>query len=249
MSKQRLIALDALRGLALVQMILYHALWDGVFLFGWNIPLFHTNAAFVWQQVICCTFILLSGFCLFFSRRPVRHGLVVFGWGGVLSLVTLLIMPENRVLFGVLTLLGSCMVLVGLTARWLKNLPSLPCAIVCFILFCFTRNSAAGSWGLGAFSLSLPASWYKSWISTYLGFPMAGFFSTDYFPLIPWLFLFCLGFFLHGICQQKPALLRIFQQFPEPILPWIGQHSLVIYLLHQPVIYLTVWGISSLFAT
>ena len=53
--------LDAVRGCALASMILYHAAWDLVYIFGVSWPWYRGMGAYVWQQSICWTFILLSG--------------------------------------------------------------------------------------------------------------------------------------------------------------------------------------------
>ena len=62
-------ALDSLRGLLILNMIAYHALYDVVYIL--NIPIFwYTGqAGYIWQQSICWGFILLSGFCFRLSRR------------------------------------------------------------------------------------------------------------------------------------------------------------------------------------
>ena len=64
-------------------------------------------------------------------------------------------------------------------------------------------------------------------------------FSTDYFPLLPWLFLFWVGYFLHQLAGR--AGMEPLRRSVCPPLGWmgrhsLGRHSLVIYLLHQPVI-------------
>ena len=115
--KKRYWILDEIRGITLCSMILYHTVWDLVYIFGHNWKWFQTDAAFFWQQSICFTFILLSGFCFSLGKRKFRRGLVVFGAGVLISLVTELFMPQNRIRFGVLTLLGSCMLLIALTQK------------------------------------------------------------------------------------------------------------------------------------
>ena len=57
---RRWAALDNLRGLTLLSMIAYHACWDMVYLFGADWGWYRSAAAYVWQQSICWTFILLS---------------------------------------------------------------------------------------------------------------------------------------------------------------------------------------------
>ena len=107
--------LDELRGLDLLSMIGYHACWDLIFLFGMSATWYTGWQGHVWQQSICWVFILLSGFCLPLGHRPLRRGLIVSGAGALVTAVTLLFMPEDRVVFGVLTLLGAAMLITGLS--------------------------------------------------------------------------------------------------------------------------------------
>ena len=54
--------LDELRGLDLISMMLYHGMWDVVFLFGITQKWYIGRPGFLWQQSICWVFLLLSGF-------------------------------------------------------------------------------------------------------------------------------------------------------------------------------------------
>ena len=105
--------LDELRGLDLLSMIGYHACWDLIFLFGMSAAWYTGWQGHLWQQSICWVFILLSGFCLPLGHRPLRRGLIVSGAGALVTVVTLLFMPEDRVVFGVLTLLGAAMLITA----------------------------------------------------------------------------------------------------------------------------------------
>lgn len=99
--------LDTIRGLTLVSMIVYHACWDLVYLYRLDWGWYRSFWAGIWQQSICCTFILLSGFCWQMGRHPLRRGLMSLFGGAAVSLATLLVLPETPVQFGVLTFLGS----------------------------------------------------------------------------------------------------------------------------------------------
>lgn len=101
--------LDELRGLDLLSMMLYHGCWDLVNLFGIQADWYYGLPGHLWQQSICWVFILLSGFCVQLGHHTLRRGAQVFGAGALVTAVTLLFMPEDRVIFGVLTLLGSAM--------------------------------------------------------------------------------------------------------------------------------------------
>lgn len=228
-------------------MILYHAAWDAVFIAGIEWEWYHGTGAFIWQQSICWTFIILSGFCLPLGNHPIRRGIAVFAAGALVTAVTLIFMPQNRVVFGVLTLLGSCMILTGLLNKLLRKIP--PCAgiLASFLLFWLTRWVSDGIVGIkGIFSLPLPQMLYKGLGMTFMGFTERGFFSTDYFPLLPWYFLFLTGFFICRLFQRLGFTGRWWKWNIRP-LGWMGRHSLILYLMHQPVLYLLTMAVVWIF--
>ena len=55
--------------------------------------------------------------------------------------------------------------------------------------------------------------------------------SSDYFPLLPWFFLFLTGYFLYNLRRREPLDWRL------PVVTNMGRHSLLVYLAHQPVVY------------
>ena len=236
--KKRLHFLDALRGVTLISMIAYHGMWNLVYLFGVQAPWYRGTPGYLWQQSICWTFILLSGFCWSFSRNHVKRGLLVFGGGAMVTAVTCLVMPENRILFGVLTCIGSCMLLLIPVEKGAKKVPAWAGLVLSLGLFFLLRNCAEGTLGFeGLVLCSLPQTFYRNDLTAYLGFPQRGFFSTDYFPLIPWFFLFVAGYFLQRLLDEKGLNEKLFAKGEIPVLNWIGRHSLIVYLLHQPILY------------
>lgn len=236
--KKRLHFLDALRGFTLIHMIAFHGMWNLVYLFGVRASWYRGMPGYIWQQWICWTFILLSGFCFSLGRNPAKRGLLVFGAGALVSAVTCIAMPDSRILFGVLTCLGSCMILLALTEKWVQRIPNSLGLIGSIVAFAVLRNISEGSLGFESWVLgSLPESLYRNLFTAYLGFPHRGFFSTDYFPLLPWFFLFLTGFFLFRILEGKGLNQRLFSRGQLPVLNWLGRHSLLVYLLHQPILY------------
>ena len=291
---QRLQTLDLLRGLTLVSMILYHGMWDFIYMSSTGVGMeslrtwYEGSGGHLWQQSICRTFILLSGFCVPFSRRIFRRGLQVSGCGLIVSAVTLLFMYEDRIIFGVLTFLGAAMLLSGVLDRAFavntfagntfagiespesesalgkeENLSDKSKAkrwryavglAVCLILFYMTRWINKGEFRLfPGISMPFPAFLYQfdlegsgpgavvGYILTAAGFTCRNFFSTDYFSLIPWWFLFRAGVCLNRLLQaagnafDHPAF-----HLELPVLNLMGRHSLLIYMLHQPVLYILV---------
>lgn len=182
--------LDSLRGLTLVSMMAYHACWDLVYLYGMPWDWYRSFWAYAWQQSICCTFILLSGYCWQMGRHPLR------------------------------SLLDRTPPRLGLA--------------VSFLLFLLVRDVNSGFLGFaGVPLLRLPRGWYTNLATAGLGFPAPAFASSDYFALLPWLFLFWTGFYLYRLRPEIPALPDI----RLPGLSVISRHSLLLYLLHQPVLY------------
>ena len=238
MEKKRLPLLDSVRGTVLVSMIIYHATWNFVYIYGMDWSWYQSKAAYVWQQSICWIFILLSGFCFSLGKRHLKSGLMVFGGGALVTLVTLIAMPQNRVVFGVLTCIGSCILLVAVMEKIIRKTPSIVGMPMWFVLFLFTKNINSGYMGLGeGLRIMLPKVWYRNYLTTYLGFPFPQFYSTDYFSLFPWIFLFLTGFYMWGIFERNNWWRNPILQVKIPILNFLGRHSLLIYLLHQPVIY------------
>lgn len=236
--KVRYHLLDGIRGMVLVSMIAYHFSWNMVYLYGAKWSWYQSAGAYLWQQSICWTFILLSGFCWSMGRNHLKRGLLVFGGGALVTIVTLVVMPQNRVVFGVLTLIGSCMLLMIPLDKVLKKIPAEIGVLGSFGLFLITRNINRGCLGFENFNLvRLPREWYHGWFATYLGMPAADFYSTDYFSLIPWFFLFAVGYFIFKIFEKYGFLNWRYLQIKIPVFGWMGRHSLLIYLLHQPILY------------
>ena len=237
----RLAGLDTIRGITLLSMMLYHTCWDLVFLFGKKIPGYSGLGGYVWQQSICWTFILLAGFCWSLGSHHLKRGLIVFGSGILITFVTLLVMPESRVIFGVLTLIGSCMLLLIPMEKLLLKLRAEIGLAGSFLLFLLFRNVNTGYLGFGNWNiLKLPDGFYENLFTTYLGFPQKGFFSADYFSLLPWFFLFLTGFYLYQLVQKNHMMEKLFS-WRVPGFDVIGRHSLLIYLLHQPAVFAISW--------
>jgi len=239
LERRRYQVLDTIRGLALVSMILYHASWDMVYMFGADWPWYHGFAAHVWQQSICWTFILLSGYCWSLGRRQLRRGLTVFLCGALITAVTWFFMPGNLVYCGVLTLLGASSMLLVPLAPALERVPAQAGAAGSFLLFLVTRDVNAGFLGFeGMRFAALPAGLYRDHLTALPGFPPADFFSTDYFSLFPWFFLFLTGWFLFRLRPEEVREIR-----RVPLVTAMGRHSLLIYMLHQPVVYGLLWAL------
>lgn len=90
--------------------------------------------------------------------------------------------------------------------------------------------SFALTWGIPKVVYPLP---YLAW----LGFPGPGFVSGDYYPLIPFVFMYLTGFFAAQAARASSLEAPAWAYAnPIPALAVLGRHALPFYLLHQPVI-------------
>lgn len=228
MSK-RIWELDALRGVCIAAMVLVHLIYDlaslsYLVLPGWFRILQN------WGGVV---FFLISGISATRSRRSLRRGIIVFSCGMAITLCTAAMVlltgsPRDIIIrFGVLHCLGLCMILWQLFRR--LSSPAL--------LFIALISVTTG--------FLLPRIPVQTELFFWLGLTPPGFSSPDYFPLLPFL-----GFFLLGSVSGRKlypngqSLLPAASGRTISFLVFCGRHSLIIYLVHQPLLLLIFWLIS-----
>ena len=226
--KKRLQLIDALRGLAVLLMVIHHLLYDLVAFCGAPGWLFSNPVFDFLHFVFAGLFILLSGVSSNFSRSNVKRGLKALACALVITAVT--VVMDMPILFGVLHLLGTCMVLYGLTRPLWEKLPFWAVPAVSLLGLVLTGHMVGG----------VPGESRWLWM---LGWTYEGFVSTDYFPLLPWVFVFLLGTWA-GKYIKAGRMPAWFYGADCPPLAAVGRHSLVIYVLPQPVLYgLTMAGL------
>lgn len=228
--------IDSIRALAILNMIAYHLCYDLFVVYGTDPSFPLSTPARIWERLICCTFIFISGVSLNLSRRAYRRGIIVNLCGLAVTLVTWLLLPSEIILFGVLNLIGTAMILVFALREPLSLVPPAAGAVLSFALFSFTYGVPDRFLGFFDISLiKLPEVLYSTPYLAFLGFPDTGFRSSDYFPLLPWIFLFLCGWYAWRMISEK-ARTALFTKGCRP-LDFVGRHSLEIYLLHQPVLF------------
>lgn len=228
--KKRIWELDMLRGVFMILIITFHLVYDLVFLYG--IMELRTPLARTLYQLgndwAGTPFLLISGLCATLGSRPVKRGLTVIAGGLAINLVTtgmyLFGFADKSIIiyFGVLHCIGTCMLLWPL----FRKLPTAALLIPGILM------AAAGLYLRHGVYVNFP------WLIP-LGFVTRSFASSDFFPLLP-----NLGYFLIGaaagrtIYAKKQTLLPKVneQNFVIRFFSFFGKHSLIIYLLHQPIL-------------
>ena len=233
--KKRFHTIDTVRGFLLVNMIIYHLIWDIVWIFGVNWTWYTSSAANVWEKIGCSGFILLSGISWRISgniKNKIKNGILVLASGELVAAASLLMPADDRIKCGVLTFLGSAMLIMIPLDKILKNVGNFVGLLVSGVLFSLFWGINEGTIVYG--NVELPRQLYSGGLMTYLGFMSGDFYSADYFSLLPWIFMYICGYFL------SPAVLSLGEKVlgikAEPF-AFMGRHSLIIYLLHQPLVY------------
>lgn len=222
---RRIELLDLWRTVAIVCMIIYHLLND-LAMFGviaWQ--QFYTPGLNAFQKFICCSFIILSGISSRFSKSNVRRGVLTLCAAVIVSAASFAVGAPIR--FGVLHFLGCAMIIYGVLGKYIEKLPKYLAPALFIALFALTP--------LWTDAVTVNVKFLFP-----LGFMYPGFYSSDYFPLMPWLFLFLFGTWLGGLIRENDG--SKWRQARVPgALTWPGRHSLLIYMLHQPVMYGALW--------
>lgn len=252
---KRLHLLDTIRGMAILGMFLIHINYDLPGILGIDPEYTYSFGYHVFCQCVRGTFIFLSGYCAFMGKKTLKRGLIVSGAGLAITAATYLtgIITKGGfipIYFGVLTLIGASM-LLSIPFRKIINKKNAPFFffgfLLCFFLTLHVYAGYAGFYGHPLFHY--PDFLYKvkkpvlSMIMAFIGFPGPRFQSSDYFPLMPWFFLFMSGFSLYGWAGEKINRLKIMKLRIEPV-TFLGRYSLWVYLIHQPVFLMILWLIS-----
>lgn len=235
--KERVNGIDFIRGLAVINMVLYHLLYDLVYIFGVSIGWFTLSKVYYWQQAIVITFVFISGISCSFSKQNIKRGIEIFFCALILSLVTYIALPREFIAFGILHFLGISIILFGVLRKTLDKIPNILGALSSFILFLVTKGIPRGFIGVGDIKLfELPYGLYNSDYWFWLGFPGKNFSSGDYVPMFPWFFLLLLGYFTWKFISSY-SYPKWFARIKVPVINWIGKKSLWIYMVHQPILY------------
>lgn len=243
----RIYFLDALRGISILYVILYHLLYDVEFIFGKTIGFFHSWGMEAVHFFFLAILIGVSGISTAFSRNIFRRGAILYILGMLITLGTALFMPENLIVFGILSFFGLIMLLYAAAKPFLDRIDWRVQLAVWILLYIIFRNfSQENTLDFLFFKLEIPQALHEIPYLYPVGIVPNGFYSADYFPLIPWGFIF-----LCGTALSKPILAEKFPAwfytFKTPVLDFLGRHTLLIYIAHQPLIFGALWLIYSIF--
>ncbi len=237
---KRIGLLDEIRGFTYIAMIIYHAYYDIVFVYGHDLPdVLDTVLRFI-QPLIAGTFIVLAGISSNLSSNNFKRGALYLFCGMLLTFATAVAMPSELILFGILHFMGFAAMIYGFIGAFTERIPWVVGVVVFSLLFAASLNVPRGYIGIdGLFAVQLPSFLYGHYWLFPLGFTSAQFYSSDYFPLIPNLFLFLAGASL-GVYLKSGRAPKSIYPTRFKAMSFIGRHGIWVYLLHQPVIMIVL---------
>ncbi len=227
---RRLIAVDAIRGAAIVLMVAYHFCFDLSFFGLLRADFYHDPFWIGLRAFILSLFLLLVGVSLrlassqagFDGRFWKRLGLIAAA-ALLVSTGSYLVFPASYIHFGVL----HCIAVSVLLARPLLRVPA--AAAVLGVVVVIIGNTVAHP---------LFDSRALDWIGLRTYKPP----TEDYVPVLPWAGVVFIGI---GIGRYAPVAESAVRRHLGTRAPaWLalaGRHSLVIYLLHQPLLLGAIW--------
>ncbi|MGV8804239.1 MAG: heparan-alpha-glucosaminide N-acetyltransferase [Polaromonas sp.] len=225
--------LDALRGLAIVWMTLYHLCFD-LNHFAYLQQDFYNDPFWTWQRsAIVSVFLFTAGLGQAVAvqqgqswPRFWRRWVQVAGAALLVSAGSYLMYPHSFIYFGVLHGLAVMLLIVRLTASWGRWLWLLGGLVIAM------KFIAAYAHGFYA-----QADFLNQNVFNWLGLVSRKPITEDYVPVIPWL-----GVMWWGMAAGQWVLRRRPQWLARPLGPagqplaWLGRWSLSYYLLHQPIL-------------
>ena len=229
--------LDALRGVAIVWMAIFHFCFDLNY-FGFFEPRHRFTVDPLWttqRTMIVSLFLFCAGLAQAVAmeqgqpwRRFWKRWAQIAGCAVLVSIGSYLMFPRTWIFFGVLHGIALMLILVRLMAPWRRWL-----------------------WLLGAVAIALPLLWrhevfntaWLSWIGLVARKPV----TEDYVPLLPWL-----GVMAWGVAAGQWLLAHARAELAGPIpraaqwLALLGRWSLSFYMVHQPVLIGLLWAVVAL---
>jgi uncharacterized membrane protein len=227
MNSQRINGLDVFRGLAILCMILYHFTYDLNYFRIIYVDMNHTSSFLVVRYIIMSMFMLSVGISLALAHKnsikwsAIRKRILQLGSASLLvSVATYVVFPNNWVYFGIL----HFVLLASLITLPLLKFPTLTLALGLLIV-------------LGSATQLLHLHGLYTFLQLPFSLPLH---SEDLVPLFPWLAVILLGtLIVHHDYHHKIFTHKVFNRnsSSNKILKKMGQHSLVIYLIHQPILF------------
>lgn len=231
--------IDFLRGVAILMMVTFHFLWDLNY-FGYSNINLSSGLGRIFQVSTASLFLFLAGVSTYLSSERkkssfgiyLKRGMKIFSFGFFITIVTYILYPSEYIIFGILHLIGVSIIFsyFFIKFRYLNLFFGFIFILIGFILNNYLFN----------FSFLLP-----------LGFVPYSYGALDYYPIFPWFGVVLFGIFFSKIFYKNNERLFAFNFSNNlmifKIIENMGKKSLLIYLVHQPMLFLYFYIIGKFF--
>jgi len=229
--------LDILRWLCILLMVVFHLNYSLVHIFDSEILNFSEIFWNMLWRVAAIWFITIAGASYFLASQKytgqelqlkyIKYAGVLFCISLGITATTYVLIPEQLIVFGILHFFAVSFLLLPLVTR-------IQYGAIITLLF-----------------LLLVSVMFEKQVQNSYAFPLwfynSDFRSADYYPLVPY-FWYMLGWYLMAQTWKKYNFLSLLHlkrklYFYEKCLSMLGKKSLMIYLIHQPIIIGVIWSI------
>lgn len=233
---------DMARGVAILLMFVYHFSWDLTF-FGYAQFRLFEDPKWIWfARIIAGMILFVMGVAQVLARRrgvTSRSFLRRFGMiaaaAALVSAATFTVDPRTYIFFGILHHIAVASVILLFVIR-LPTIMVLALALICLAAPTFLAGPA------------LSVDWLL-WLGLITVWPE----SVDYVPMLPWFGVPLLGVVTGRLIFKQGAVPALFDYQPVTLLPRLvylcGRHSLLLYLIHQPILFGGLYIVSFLLGT
>jgi len=226
-SAMRYPAIDIARGIAIAMMFVFHFTFDLRYYGVVDIDFINDPFWLNFRVVIVSSFLLLVGLSLHLAtrnglntKRYLKRLYLLIAYALLVSVGSYLVFPESFIYFGILHFI----VVASVIGLWFTRF--------------YWLNLFAG------IAIVIAENIFQHEVFNHISLQWIGFmthlpYTEDYVPLVPWLGMVLLGIFIGKLVlnqQDEPAMLsRPAGNIVMRTLAFGGRHSLIIYVLHQPV--------------
>ncbi|KUO50232.1 MAG: hypothetical protein APF76_11000 [Desulfitibacter sp. BRH_c19] len=218
--------IDFFRGIALISMIVFHLIWDLNEFYNYPIE-YSSGIVYALGKFSAYLFIIITGISCTFSRGNMRRGLKLIAVALVITIATYLYDPRAFIAFGILHFLGVSVLLYPIYNKLNKSLLLLTGTMMILV---------------GQAILTIPMS--HDYL-IFLGLTSPTYYALDYYPLLPYSGIFLYGiFFARILYPTKQTLFKV--NLDNNPISFIGKKTLIVYLLHQPIMLAILYILSTL---
>ena len=225
---ERILWIDVIRGVSILAMITFHFAFDLMYFGFAKSDLIYQPDWRLFERMIAFSFLFIAGLSLFITHGSLinwnsfikRYGVTAI-CAVLISAVTYVLFNGDMIRFGILHAISVS----GLISLLLLRLNSFFLALLAVIIFLI--------------NLLIPQPVEGDYFWQWLIYTNETPHSLDYRPIIPWITPFIFGmasyqlFKKWGLLETSNTI--IYRELS--ILSWLGRNSLIIYLIHQPILF------------